>query len=545
MLPFALESVTIRSPVEPSLPDPFAARYHQAGAFQDYLQRASQGAAENRANSPASAPSDPNRPPSASEPPSPPQPAAKDDRAAPPRTAEDDHARDGGPGQGTPEPTQDAAPTSRPTDNRGGSGDSRQHDAEKQDNPQSGDGEANGATDSKTDKDKDKDAVAIDIQAIALAGQLTNAPLDQKTKAELKEPTSGEAAKTAISAATATGAKPTGELPSGQTATEAALTAAKDVAEAIEAKDKDAANSGRLDAIQESDRKSEEEPVETTAGGKAGTALGAETAVDPSAIPNRQPSRPGHNPRTKAESAGDRTEEGTAQRSTPSADADAPLNPTVSSPATGADDKAKAVVATVADAGQSNANVAPSAPPGQVVHGPGSATAGHASSISAAQHSQQEAEPSQVDRVRLVQRVERAFQTMSEQGGSVRLRLSPPELGSLRIEVTVRNGELSARMETETSAAKNLLLDNLPALRERLAQQDIKVQHFDVDLMDRSLGGSSDQTAQYADSQQRGGGGGSHQPNRPPAAETREVRSVPDAAATRRPGQGGSLNVVI
>ena len=61
----------------------------------------------------------------------------------------------------------------------------------------------------------------------------------------------------------------------------------------------------------------------------------------------------------------------------------------------------------------------------------------------------------------------------------MRLKLSPPELGSMRLEITVRNGALTARAETETSAARNVLLDNLPALRERLAQHDIKVQQFE------------------------------------------------------------------
>ena len=61
----------------------------------------------------------------------------------------------------------------------------------------------------------------------------------------------------------------------------------------------------------------------------------------------------------------------------------------------------------------------------------------------------------------------------------------------MRLEITVRNGVLTARAETETPAARNLLLDNLPALRERLAQQDIKVQQFDVDLMDSSRRGDA------------------------------------------------------
>ncbi len=109
---------------------------------------------------------------------------------------------------------------------------------------------------------------------------------------------------------------------------------------------------------------------------------------------------------------------------------------------------------------------------------------------------------SQADRVRFVQRVEQAFQDMSGQGGSIRLRLSPPELGSLRIEINVSKGAMTARVEAETPAARNILLDNLPALRERLAQQDIKVQRFDVDLMDRSGSGMSNQSSQYQDPSQ-------------------------------------------
>lgn len=89
----------------------------------------------------------------------------------------------------------------------------------------------------------------------------------------------------------------------------------------------------------------------------------------------------------------------------------------------------------------------------------------------------------EVDRVRFVQRVAKAFQHLGDQEGQVRLRLSPPSLGSLHLEVTLRGGELIARLQTETEAAKHLLLDNLSQLRERLAEQDIKIARFDVDLM--------------------------------------------------------------
>jgi flagellar hook-length control protein FliK len=98
----------------------------------------------------------------------------------------------------------------------------------------------------------------------------------------------------------------------------------------------------------------------------------------------------------------------------------------------------------------------------------------------------------EVDRVRLLQRVSRAIQEIGGEG-QLRVRLSPPELGSLRLEVTVRQGIMSARIEAETPAARSILLDGLPALRERLAGQDIRVDRFDVDLMNQSPRDSSKQ----------------------------------------------------
>ena len=53
-------------------------------------------------------------------------------------------------------------------------------------------------------------------------------------------------------------------------------------------------------------------------------------------------------------------------------------------------------------------------------------------------------------------RVEQVFQDLDGQGGSVRLRLSPPELGSLHIEINVTKGEMTARVEAETPAARNI-----------------------------------------------------------------------------------------
>ncbi len=89
---------------------------------------------------------------------------------------------------------------------------------------------------------------------------------------------------------------------------------------------------------------------------------------------------------------------------------------------------------------------------------------------------------STVDRARFVQRVGRAFQAAHGRDGQIQLRLSPPELGSMRISISVQEGVVSAKVEVETGAARNILLDNLPALRERLAEQEIRIEKFDVDV---------------------------------------------------------------
>ncbi|MCR4414088.1 MAG: flagellar hook-length control protein FliK [Thermoguttaceae bacterium] len=95
----------------------------------------------------------------------------------------------------------------------------------------------------------------------------------------------------------------------------------------------------------------------------------------------------------------------------------------------------------------------------------------------------------QADRVRFVQRVAKAFEAAAERGTPLRLRLHPPELGSLRIEVSVRNGAMSARLEAETEAARSVLIDHLPALRERLAEHHLRIERFEVGWSGQSSGG--------------------------------------------------------
>jgi flagellar hook-length control protein FliK len=97
----------------------------------------------------------------------------------------------------------------------------------------------------------------------------------------------------------------------------------------------------------------------------------------------------------------------------------------------------------------------------------------------------------QVDPARFVSRVTKAFQTAHERGGTLQLRLSPPELGAMRIQLSVKDGVMSASLETENANARRVLLDHLPALRERLAEQNIRIDRFDVDVRQENNGGQA------------------------------------------------------
>jgi flagellar hook-length control protein FliK len=93
--------------------------------------------------------------------------------------------------------------------------------------------------------------------------------------------------------------------------------------------------------------------------------------------------------------------------------------------------------------------------------------------------------PLHVDAARFLQRVTKAFESARDRGGEIRLRLSPPELGALRVEVNMSEHGLAARVEVETNDARTVLLENLPALRERLAEQGLRLEKFDVELSQR------------------------------------------------------------
>jgi flagellar hook-length control protein FliK len=136
-----------------------------------------------------------------------------------------------------------------------------------------------------------------------------------------------------------------------------------------------------------------------------------------------------------------------------------------------------------------------------------------------------------------LQRVTRAFESAQSRGGNVHLRLSPPELGAVHIELRVQEGVLSARLETDNSAARTALLDNLPALKERLADQGMRIENFEVNVGGGGTNGMPDRPQDRPD-----------QPRFEPVRRAREVPvGAPVEAGARTPGRptDGALNVMV
>jgi len=147
-------------------------------------------------------------------------------------------------------------------------------------------------------------------------------------------------------------------------------------------------------------------------------------------------------------------------------------------------------------------------------------------------------------RARFIQRVAGAVRLASQRGGQLRLRLSPPELGSLRLEIAVRQGALEANIKAETTAARSLLMESLPVLRERLASQGIKIERFDVDLMDDFAGDSPAPQDDRGLSDRGNGRDGAvprHAQLRDAPTET-EVATTPETTNAKGDGR---LNVII
>ena len=133
-----------------------------------------------------------------------------------------------------------------------------------------------------------------------------------------------------------------------------------------------------------------------------------------------------------------------------------------------------------------------------------------------------------INRAKLVQRVSRAFQHLGPDGGSVRLRLAPAELGTVRIEMQIQNKQVRARVITESDAASQALREQLPDLRARLDAQGIQIERMEITTEAEEHRGDRGLTDQQ--NQHRHGGAGQQHSRQFTARE-----SQPAQLASHRP----------
>jgi flagellar hook-length control protein FliK len=67
---------------------------------------------------------------------------------------------------------------------------------------------------------------------------------------------------------------------------------------------------------------------------------------------------------------------------------------------------------------------------------------------------------------------------------TIRIQLNPPELGSLKLEFTVEDDVLEAKIFVERSAVKEIIEKDIPRLRELLADTEVDVGNLDVFLQE-------------------------------------------------------------
>ncbi|HLF93248.1 MAG TPA: flagellar hook-length control protein FliK [Planctomycetota bacterium] len=107
----------------------------------------------------------------------------------------------------------------------------------------------------------------------------------------------------------------------------------------------------------------------------------------------------------------------------------------------------------------------------------GGVRTGPSSATPAAEADSPEGRAEMIDRI-----VKAARLTQSRGTARIRISLSPPHLGELKVDLSVRQHVLHGTLQAENVAAKEMLLSNLQQLRDSLAEQGVQVGEFQVQV---------------------------------------------------------------
>lgn len=99
----------------------------------------------------------------------------------------------------------------------------------------------------------------------------------------------------------------------------------------------------------------------------------------------------------------------------------------------------------------------------------------------ASERDAEQSPPDADDRAENVERVLRVLRgSLARQRTTTVIRMDPPELGALRLELDLRKDVLTLRMSAETDAAQQLLRDQLDTLRSGLEAAGIRLERVEV-----------------------------------------------------------------
>ncbi len=182
--------------------------------------------------------------------------------------------------------------------------------------------------------------------------------------------------------------------------------------------------------------------------------------------------------------------------------------------------------------GQSASSGDAAARPGMVSLQGGAAISGNGVNNGGESPTQLPTPNSPVDDERFSSRIVRGLTAMvNQRGGSMTMRLDPPELGQLRVQMTITRGVVTAQFTATTPQAHALLEKNMATLRVALENQGLTVERLNVSS---SQSGSSqqqamnDQTSERNQQHHRHDAGGEHSRGRreQPERETASRRGV-------------------
>lgn len=96
------------------------------------------------------------------------------------------------------------------------------------------------------------------------------------------------------------------------------------------------------------------------------------------------------------------------------------------------------------------------------------------------------AEVSDVSPTQIINRVAAAFnEALASDGGRIKITLAPPSLGTLEMDVMVRNGTVKVMLTADNQDVQKMLSGNLDTLKSSLQSQGLTIERCDVMMQDR------------------------------------------------------------